>query len=132
MPRSVRMTSPKIKFDLQIKYASEYGPEEEQAVVNDARRLLNAAGDLARAALRVTAPYVDHLACRGVSVADAALDRLEGDHAVLDLADGGVKAPASLGDQHDVAGPDVLEPHSQASLRHGVRGPCHRGWLSCR
>jgi hypothetical protein len=32
------MSSPQIKFDLQIKYGSEYGPEEEQAVLQVLRQ----------------------------------------------------------------------------------------------
>ena len=32
------MSTPKIKFDLQIKYGSEYGPEEEQALLEVLRQ----------------------------------------------------------------------------------------------
>ena len=30
------MSTPKLKYDLQIKYGSEYGPEEEQALLKGA------------------------------------------------------------------------------------------------
>ena len=32
------MSAPKIKFDLQIKYGTEYGPEEEQALLQVLRQ----------------------------------------------------------------------------------------------
>ena len=39
------MSSPKIKFDLEIKFGSEYGPEEEQAVLDVLRKNAPTSGD---------------------------------------------------------------------------------------
>src|SRR5262249_590953 len=36
--QTVQMSAPKIKFDLQIKYGSEYGPEEERAILEVLRQ----------------------------------------------------------------------------------------------
>lgn len=39
------MSAPKIKFDLQIKYGSEYGTDEEQAVLEVMRQGAPTSGD---------------------------------------------------------------------------------------
>ena len=39
------MSSPKIKYDLEIKFGSEYGPEEEQAVLDVLRKNAPTSGD---------------------------------------------------------------------------------------
>jgi perosamine synthetase len=73
MPRSIRMTSPKIKFDLQIKYGSEYGPEEEQAVLEVLRQGAPTSGEACIQFERDFATYCGTTHARAVSNGTAAL-----------------------------------------------------------
>ena len=67
------MTSPKIKFDLQIKYGSEYGPEEEEAVLEVLRQGAPTSGEACIQFERDFATYCGTTHARAVSNGTAAL-----------------------------------------------------------
>src|SRR5262245_8472143 len=73
MPVYVRMKSPKIKLDLQIKYGSEYGPEEEQAVLEVLRQGAPTSGEACIQFERDFATYCGTTHARAVSNGTAAL-----------------------------------------------------------
>jgi dTDP-4-amino-4,6-dideoxygalactose transaminase len=67
------MSSPQIKFDLQIKYGSEYGPEEEQAVLEVLRQGAPTSGEACIQFERDFAAYCGVAHARAVSNGTAAL-----------------------------------------------------------
>ncbi len=67
------MSSPKIKFDLQIKYGTEYGPEEEQAVLEVLRQGAPTSGDACLQFEKDFAAYCGVTHARAVSNGTAAL-----------------------------------------------------------
>src|SRR5204863_4391324 len=67
------MSSPQIKFDLQIKYGSEYGPEEEQAVLEVLRQGAPTSGEACIQFERDFAKYCGTTHARAVSNGTAAL-----------------------------------------------------------
>ena len=67
------MSTPKIKFDLQIKYGSEYGPEEEQALLEVLRQGAPTSGDACIQFERDFAAYCGTTHARAVSNGTAAL-----------------------------------------------------------
>src|SRR5213593_2145201 len=67
------MSTPKIKFDLQIKYGSEYGPEEEQALLTVLRQGAPTSGEACLQFERDFAAYCGTAHARAVSNGTAAL-----------------------------------------------------------
>ena len=67
------MTAPKIKFDLQIKYGSEYGPEEERTVLEVLRQGAPTSGEACIQFERDFANYCGTAHARAVSNGTAAL-----------------------------------------------------------
>lgn len=67
------MSTPKLKFDLQIKYGSEYGPEEEQAVLEVLRQGAPTSGEACIQFERAFAAYCGTAHARAVSNGTAAL-----------------------------------------------------------
>jgi len=67
------MSSPQIKFDLQIKYGSEYGAEEEQAVLEVLRQGAPTSGEACIQFERDFAAYCGTTHARAVSNGTAAL-----------------------------------------------------------
>src|SRR5438105_10825363 len=67
------MTAPKIKFDLQIKYGSEYGPEEERAILEVLRQGAPTSGEACIEFERGFAAYCGCALARAVSDGTAAL-----------------------------------------------------------
>src|SRR5204863_8781296 len=67
------MSSPQIKFDLQIKYGSEYGPEEEQAVLEVLRQGAPTSGEACIQFERDFVAYCGTAHARVVSNGTAAL-----------------------------------------------------------
>src|SRR6516225_2602852 len=67
------MSSPQIKFDLQIKYGSEYGPEEEQAVLEVLRQGAPTSGEACIQFEKDFAAYCGVTHARAVSNGTAAL-----------------------------------------------------------
>lgn len=67
------MSAPKIKFDLQIKYGSEYGPEEEQAVLAVLRQGAPTSGEACIQFEKEFAAYCGTAHARAVSNGTAAL-----------------------------------------------------------
>ena len=67
------MSSPKIKFDLQIKYGSEYGPEEERAILDVVRQGAPTSGEACIQFERDFAAYCGTAHARAVSNGTAAL-----------------------------------------------------------
>ncbi|MBP9901794.1 MAG: DegT/DnrJ/EryC1/StrS aminotransferase family protein, partial [Verrucomicrobia bacterium] len=67
------MSAPKIKFDLQIKYGSEYGPEEERAVLDVLRQGAPTSGDACIQFEKEFAAYCGTAHARAVSNGTAAL-----------------------------------------------------------
>ena len=67
------MSTPKIKFDLQIKYGSEYGPEEEQALLEVLRQGAPTSGDACIQFEQNFAAYCGVSHARAVSNGTAAL-----------------------------------------------------------
>lgn len=67
------MSTPKIKFDLQIKYGSEYGPEEEQALLEVLRQGAPTSGEACIQFERDFAAYCGTTDARAVSNGTAAL-----------------------------------------------------------
>src|SRR5437773_9683156 len=70
---AVQMSAPKIKFDLQIKYGSEYGPEEERAVLEVLRQGAPTSGEACIQFEHDFAAYCGTLHARAVSNGTAAL-----------------------------------------------------------
>src|ERR1043166_6588948 len=71
--RSIQMTAPKIKYDLQIKYGSEYGPEEERAVLEVLRQGAPTSGEACIEFEKEFAAYCGTSHARAVSNGTAAL-----------------------------------------------------------
>src|SRR5205085_1210634 len=67
------MSTPKIKFDLQIKYGSEYGEEEERAVLEVLRQGAPTSGEACLQFERDFAAYCGVAHARAVSNGTAAL-----------------------------------------------------------
>jgi dTDP-4-amino-4,6-dideoxygalactose transaminase len=67
------MSAPKIQFDLQIKYGSEYGPEEERAVLEVLRQGAPTSGEACIQFEREFAAYCGTAHARAVSNGTAAL-----------------------------------------------------------
>lgn len=67
------MSSPQIKFDLQIRYGSEYGPEEEQAVLAVLRQGAPTSGEACIQFEKEFAAYCGVAHARAVSNGTAAL-----------------------------------------------------------
>ncbi|MSU58905.1 MAG: DegT/DnrJ/EryC1/StrS family aminotransferase [Pedosphaera sp.] len=67
------MSSPQIKFDLQIKYGSEYGPEEERAVLEVLRQGAPTSGEACIQFEKEFAAYCGVAHARAVSNGTAAL-----------------------------------------------------------
>lgn len=67
------MSSPQIKFDLQIKYGSEYGPEEERAVLEVLRQGAPTSGEACLQFEKEFAAYCGVAHARAVSNGTAAL-----------------------------------------------------------
>ena len=67
------MSTPKIKFDLQIKYGTEYGPEEEVAVLEVLRQGAPTSGEACIQFERDFAAYCGTSHARAVSNGTAAL-----------------------------------------------------------
>src|ERR1044071_5565741 len=67
------MTAPPIKFDLQIKYGTEYGPEEERAVLEVLRQGAPTSGEACIQFERDFAAYCGVAHARAVSNGTAAL-----------------------------------------------------------
>jgi dTDP-4-amino-4,6-dideoxygalactose transaminase len=67
------MSAPQIKFDLQIKYGSEYGPEEERAALDVLRQGAPTSGEACRQFERDFAAYCRVAHARAVSNGTAAL-----------------------------------------------------------
>ena len=67
------MSSPAIKFDLQIKYGSEYGPEEEQSILRILREGAPTSGEACIQFERDFAGYCGTTHARAVSNGTAAL-----------------------------------------------------------
>ncbi|MBU6399503.1 MAG: DegT/DnrJ/EryC1/StrS family aminotransferase [Verrucomicrobia bacterium] len=67
------MSAPKIKFDLQIKYGTEYGPEEERAVLEVLRQGAPTSGEACLQFERDLAAYCGVAHARAVSNGTAAL-----------------------------------------------------------
>jgi dTDP-4-amino-4,6-dideoxygalactose transaminase len=67
------MSSPKLKYDLQIKFGSEYGAEEEQAIVEVLRQGAPTSGDLCVEFEKQFAAYCGVKHARAVSNGTAAL-----------------------------------------------------------
>jgi len=67
------MSAPKIKFDLQIKYGTEYGPEEERAVLEVLRQGAPTSGEACLQFEREFAAYCGVAHARAVSNGTAAL-----------------------------------------------------------
>jgi dTDP-4-amino-4,6-dideoxygalactose transaminase len=67
------MSAPKIKFDLQIKYGTEYGPEEEQALLEVLRQGAPTSGEACIQFERDFAAYCGTTHARAVSNGTAAL-----------------------------------------------------------
>jgi len=67
------MSSPPIKFDLQIKYGSEYGPEEERAILEVLRQGAPTSGEACIQFEKDFASYCGVTHARGVSNGTAAL-----------------------------------------------------------
>ena len=67
------MTAPKIKYDLQIKYGSEYGPEEERAVLEVLRQGAPTSGEACIEFEKEFAAYCGTSHARAVSNGTAAL-----------------------------------------------------------
>ena len=61
------MSAPKIKFDLQIKYGSEYGPEEERVVLEVLRQGAPTSGEACIQFERDFAAYCGCAHARAVS-----------------------------------------------------------------
>src|SRR5437868_3056916 len=67
------MKSPEIKFDLQIKYGSEYGPDEERAVLEVLRQGAPTSGEACIQFEKDFAKYCGRAHARAVSNGTAAL-----------------------------------------------------------
>src|SRR5205085_11745815 len=67
------MSTPKIKFDLQIKYGTEYGAEEERAVLEILRQGAPTSGEACIQFERDFASYCGTTHARAVSNGTAAL-----------------------------------------------------------
>src|SRR5258708_14979112 len=67
------MSTPKIKFDLQIKYGSEYGPEEERAILEVLRQGAPTSGEACIEFEKDFARYCGSAHARAVSNGTAAL-----------------------------------------------------------
>jgi perosamine synthetase len=67
------MSSPQIKFDLQIKYGSEYGPEEERAILDVVRQGAPTSGEACIQFEKEFAAYCGTTHARAVSNGTAAL-----------------------------------------------------------
>ncbi len=67
------MSTPKIKFDLQIKYGSEYGPEEERAILEVLRQGAPTSGEACIRFEKDFAAYCGVTHARAVSNGTAAL-----------------------------------------------------------
>src|SRR5947208_9324602 len=67
------MSIPKIQFDLQIKYGSEYGPEEERAVLEVLRQGAPTSGEACLQFEKDFAAYCGTAHARAVSNGTAAL-----------------------------------------------------------
>jgi perosamine synthetase len=67
------MSSPQIKFDLQIKYGSEYGPEEERAILEVVRQGAPTSGEACIQFEKDFAAYCGATHARAVSNGTAAL-----------------------------------------------------------
>jgi dTDP-4-amino-4,6-dideoxygalactose transaminase len=67
------MSAPKIKFDLQIKYGSEYGPEEERAILEVLRQGAPTSGEACIQFEKDFAAYCGTAHARAVSNGTAAL-----------------------------------------------------------
>lgn len=67
------MSAPKIKFDLQIKYGSEYGPDEERAVLEVLRQGAPTSGEACLQFEKEFAAYCGTAHARAVSNGTAAL-----------------------------------------------------------
>ena len=67
------MSTPKLKFDLQIKYGSEYGPEEEQALIEVLRQGAPTSGEACIQFEKDFAAYCGTAHARAVSNGTAAL-----------------------------------------------------------
>jgi dTDP-4-amino-4,6-dideoxygalactose transaminase len=67
------MSAPKVKFDLEIKFGSEYGPEEEQAVIDVLRKNAPTSGDACLQFEREFAAYSGSAHARVVTNGTAAL-----------------------------------------------------------
>jgi len=67
------MSSPKIKFDLEIKFGSEYGPEEEQTLLDVLHKNAPTSGDECTAFEKEFAAYCGSAHARVVSNGTAAL-----------------------------------------------------------
>ncbi len=67
------MSSPKIKFDLQIKYGSEYGAEEERAILEVLRQGAPTSGEACIQFEQEFAAYCGVAHARAVSNGTAAL-----------------------------------------------------------
>src|SRR5258706_10301905 len=67
------MSSPEIKFDLQIKHGTEYGPEEERAILEVLRQGAPTSGEACLQFERDFAAYCGTVHARVVSNGTAAL-----------------------------------------------------------
>ncbi|KXK39436.1 MAG: UDP-4-amino-4-deoxy-L-arabinose--oxoglutarate aminotransferase [Candidatus Hinthialibacteria bacterium OLB16] len=67
------MTAPKVKFELESKFGSEYGPEEEQAVLEVLRKGAPTSGDACIQFEKEFAAYIGSAHARVVSNGTAAL-----------------------------------------------------------
>ncbi len=67
------MSTPKLKYDLQIKYGSEYGPEEEQALIEVLRQGAPTSGEACIQFEKDFAAYCGTAHARAVSNGTAAL-----------------------------------------------------------
>src|SRR5215472_14603871 len=67
------MSAPKIKFDLQIKYGSEYGPEEERTILEVLRQGAPTSGEACIQFEKDFAAYCGTAHARAVSNGTAAL-----------------------------------------------------------
>src|SRR5437870_13322523 len=67
------MSAPKVRFDLQIKYGSEYGPEEERAVLEVLRQGAPTSGEACIQFEKDFAAYCGCAHARAVSNGTAAI-----------------------------------------------------------
>ncbi len=79
------MSSPKIQFDLQIKFGSEYGPEEEQAVLRVLRQGAPTSGE---ACIQFEKDFAAYCGCRHARVVSNGSAALFLSMVALDVAPG--------------------------------------------